>query len=337
MKAEATFATPRAEPAAWTWDGAWADASAEPALWDGTLPESPPSLEEARRYCESLARRHYENFHVVSIFLPSGLRSHFYPVYAYCRWADDLGDETGDPARSLMLLERWEEELDACYRGEARHPVFVALRDTIEQCQIPPEPFRDLITAFRQDQVKTRYQTFDEVLGYCRYSANPVGRLVLYVCGYRDAERQRLSDSTCTALQLANFWQDVVRDYQIGRIYIPLDAMARHGYSESELSEGVFDERFANLMRELVERTRDLFLQGLPLISMVDRRLALDIELFSRGGMEVLRLIERQNYNVLARRPFLDSGDKALLLAATLARHAVRRFQRGKESNGRPA
>ncbi len=310
----------------------------EPALWDGSLPELPPSLEEARRYCESLARRHYENFHVATRLLPKRARTHFYPVYAYCRWADDLGDETGDPARSLALLDRWEEELDACYRGEARHPVFVALRKTIEQCQIPPEPFRDLITAFRQDQVKTRYQTFAEVLDYCRYSANPVGRLVLYVCGYRDAERQALSDFTCTALQLANFWQDVQRDYRIGRIYIPLDAMARHGYSEGDLAAGVFDERFANLMRELVGRTWELFLQGLPLISSVDRRLALDIELFSRGGMEILRRIERQNYNVLARRPFLDSADKALLLAAVLARHAARRFRLREESrNGGPA
>jgi len=331
MKAEATFDTPAAETAsranADSWSDAHADAWSEPALWDGSLPANPPSVEEARRYCESLARRHYENFHVATRLLPDRLRAHFYPVYAYCRWADDLGDETGDPARSLLLLDRWEEELDACYRGEARHPVFVALRGTIEQCQIPPEPFRDLITAFRQDQVKTRYQTYDEVLGYCRYSANPVGRLVLYVCGYRDPERQRLSDLTCTALQLTNFWQDIVRDYKIGRIYIPLDAMARHGYSESDLAAGCSDERFRNLLRELIERTRDLFEQGLSLISLVDNRLALDIELFSRGGMEILRLIERRNYDVLSRRPFLDSADKALLFAATLARHLFRRVE----------
>ena len=246
-----------------------------------------------------------------------------------------MGDETGDPARSLQLLDRWEEELDACYRGEARHPVFVALRETIAQCQIPPEPFRDLIAAFRQDQTKTRYQTFAELLEYCRYSANPVGRLVLYVCGYRDPELQQLSDFTCTALQLANFWQDVTRDYRIGRIYIPLDAMARHGYSESDLAASRYDERFANLLRELVDRTRDLFLQGLPLVSRVDRRLAVDIELFSRGGLEILRRIERQNYNVFARRPALDSSDKALLLAATLARHVFRHTK--DRRNGRPA
>jgi len=325
MKAEATLRSPSAEPAAWS----------DPVRWDGTLPASTPSVEQARRYCESLARQHYENFHVATQLLPRRARIHFYPVYAYCRWADDLGDETGDPARSLELLDRWEEELDSCYRGEARHPVFVALRATIEQCQIPPEPFRDLITAFRQDQIKTRYQTFAELLDYCRYSANPVGRLVLYVCGYRDPERQQLSDFTCTALQLANFWQDVERDYRIGRIYIPLDAMARHGYSEGDLAAGRYDERFANLLRELVERTRELFLKGLPLIAQVDRRLGVDIELFSRGGMEILRRIERQNYNVLARRPALDASDKALLLAATLARHLFTRFEGSR--NGRPA
>jgi squalene synthase HpnC len=337
MKAEATFDTPAGEPAAVGTAGARPDLSvnpwSEPALWDGSRPPVPPPVEEAARYCESLARRHYENFHVATRLLPSRLRAHFYPIYAYCRWADDLGDETGDPAHALWLLDRWEEELDACYRGEARHPVFVALRGTIEQCHIPPEPFRDLITAFRQDQIKTRYQTWDDVLGYCRYSANPVGRLVLFVCGYRDPERQRLSDMTCTALQLANFWQDVARDYAIGRIYIPLDAMARHGYLEGDLAAGRYDERFRNLMRELVGQTRNLFERGLPLLALVESRLALDIELFSRGGMEILRLIERRNYDVLSRRPFLDSSDKALLFASTLVRH-VFRWRAGGRSAG---
>ena len=309
MKAEATLPT----------------GLAEPAVWNGTLPPFVPSVEQARRYCESLARSHYENFSIATLLLPRRLRTHFYPVYAYCRWADDLGDETGDPARSLELLDRWEEELVACYRGEVRHPVFVALRETIEQCRIPPEPFQDLIAAFRQDQVKTRYRNFAELLEYCRYSANPVGRLVLYVCGYRDPELHLLSDFTCTALQLANFWQDVNRDYQIGRIYLPQEDMARHGYSESDLAAGRYDERFANLLRELVGRTRDLFAQGLPLVSRVDRRLAVDIELFSRGGLEILRRIELQNYDVLARRPQLDRESKALLLVSTVLRHVFRR------------
>lgn len=297
----------------------------EPAAWNGELPSSPVSLPQARQYCESLARSHYENFPVATALLPRALRAHLYPVYAYCRWADDLGDETRDPQRSLWLLDRWEEELRACYRGQARHPVFVALAETIAQCQIPPEPFLDLLRAFRQDQTKTRYLDFAELLEYCRYSANPVGRLVLYVCGYREAELQELSDCTSTALQLANFWQDVGRDYQMGRIYIPLDDMARHGYTEEDLAAFRYDERFRSLLGELVGRTWCLFERGLPLVSCVDRRLAMDIELFSRGGMEILRLIERQNYDVLSRRPHLDRDQMALLLGSTLARHVFRR------------
>jgi squalene synthase HpnC len=291
----------------------------EPAAWEGTLPDSPPSLAEARSYCERLARTHYENFPVVTFLLPRVLRLHFYSVYAYCRWADDLGDETGDPARSLWLLDCWEQELQACYTGRARHPVFVALAETVKQLDIPPEPFRDLITAFRQDQTKARYRNFDEVLGYCRYSANPVGRLVLYVCGYRDPELQRLSDFTCTALQLANFWQDVRRDYAIGRIYIPLDEMTRHGYPEADLQALRFNQNFAALLRHLVKRTWDLFHQGLPLAERVDRKLAVDIELFSRGGMEILRLIERQNYDVLSHRPHLGKSQTMMLGVSVLA------------------
>ena len=298
--------------------------ASEPAAWSGQVPESPPSLDQAYQYCQRLARKHYENFPVVTGLLPQRLRAPLYAVYAYCRWADDLGDETGDPRRALQLLDRWEEELLACYRGQARHPVFVALRDTIEQCEIPPDPFLDLLTAFRQDQTRTRYRNFSELLQYCRYSANPVGRLVLFVCGYRDAERQRLSDFTCTALQLANFWQDVRRDYAMGRIYLPEEDRARHGYSEADLAAFRYSESFVRLLRELVQRTWELFFQGLPLARRVDRRLAVDIELFSRGGMEILRLIERQNYNVLARRPHLDRVQKTLLLASALTRHIFR-------------
>ena len=306
-------------------DSALMEALPGPAAWEGTVPDTAPPLAEARRYCQWLARTHYENFPVATLLLPKKLRPHFYSVYAYCRWADDLGDETNDPARALWLLDRWEEELGACYRGQARHPVFVALAETVEQRQIPAEPFHDLITAFRQDQTKTRYQDFQEVLDYCRYSANPVGRLVLYVCGYRDPELQRLSDLTCTALQLANFWQDVRRDYAIGRIYMPLEDMARHGYSEEDLRANRYNESFANLLRILVDRTSPLFRQGLPLVRLVDRRLAADIELFSRGGMEILRLIERQNYDVLSRRPHLGKPQMILLGAAALARQLLLR------------
>ena len=196
------------------------------------IPERPPAMAEAQQYCRRLARSHYENFSVATWFLPKRLRQHFYNVYAYCRISDDLGDEVGDPNLSLQLLDQWGRELDACYSGHARHPVFVALSETIRLFDIPRKPFADLLNAFRQDQTITRYPTFDDLLGYCQYSANPVGHLVLYLCGYRDAERQSLSDYTCTALQLANFWQDVSRDYAKGRIYLPLEDLGRFGVVE---------------------------------------------------------------------------------------------------------
>ncbi len=191
------------------------------------IPATAPSLAEAQAYCQRLARSHYENFSVATWFLPERLRQHFYNVYAYCRISDDLGDEVGDPAASLLLLDQWQIELTACYAGKPRHPVFVALADTVRQFDIPQHEFSDLLTAFRQDQTVTRYETFNDLLGYCLNSANPVGHLVLYLCGYRDAERQKLSDFTCTALQLANFWQDVSVDYAKGRIYLPLERSAQ--------------------------------------------------------------------------------------------------------------
>ena len=323
MKADSALTAPRIEPPAEAPFAGHVPATmavvSGPAAWDGLLPDAAPSLAEARRYCERLVRTHYENFPVATFLLPKDLRPHFYSVYTYCRWADDLGDETGDPARSIWLLDRWEEELRACYHGEARHPVFVALADTVKQRDIPIGPFLDLIAAFRLDQAKTRYQNFDEVLAYCRYSANPVGRLVLYVCGYRDPELQQLSDFTCTALQLANFWQDVRRDYAIGRIYMPLDEMNRYGYTEADLRAMRCNQNFAALLRHLVERTWELFRRGLPLVHRVDRRLAVDIELFSRGGMEILRLIERQNYDVLSRRPHLEQSQMLMLGASVVA------------------
>ena len=198
------------------------------------MPEQRPTLDQARAYCQRLATTHYENFHVASWFLPTRLRPHFYSIYAYCRISDDLGDEVGNREQSLALLDMWGGELDACYRGEARHPVFVALAETIRACDIPQQPFADLLVAFRQDQNVPRYQTMDDVLDYCRYSANPVGRLVLYACGYREPEMFRLSDFTCTALQLANFWQDVSGDYARGRIYLPFEDMKRFAVDEGD-------------------------------------------------------------------------------------------------------
>src|ERR1700746_488878 len=223
------------------------------------LPANGCTPKAAEEYTRWLATHHYENFNVVSWLLPKELHQHFYNVYAYCRWADDLGDEVADPLRALQLLDWWERELDACYDNKPSHPFFVALRQTILAKDIPKQPFADLLKAFRQDQTTKRYADWTAVLGYCVYSANPVGRLVLYLCGYRDEQRQRLSDATCTALQLANFWQDVSRDLEKGRIYIPLDAARNRGLTESDIVERRFDERYVGLMQELITRTRALF------------------------------------------------------------------------------
>jgi squalene synthase HpnC len=282
------------------------------------IPEHAPTLEEARAWCKRLAETHYENFHVASWFLPKWLRPHFHSIYAYCRVSDDLGDETGNREQSLALLDLWGRELDACYRGEARHPIFVALTETIRECAIPKEPFADLLVAFRQDQSVTRFETMADVLHYCHYSANPVGHLVLYACGYRDAERFALSDFTCSALQLANFWQDVREDYVRDRIYFPHEDMQRFGVDEATIASGKFTPAFRELMRYEVDSTRQMFAQGMPLISMVDRDLALDLDLFSRGGLEILSAIEQQNYDVLRARPSISKPRKAALLLRAL-------------------
>jgi len=280
---------------------------------------------DAEAYTRWLATHHYENFQVVSFLLPKRLHQDFYNVYAYCRWADDLGDEMGSQAESLRLLAWWRTQLAAMYAGEASHPVFIALRGTVARHAIPQQPFADLIQAFEQDQTVTRYAAWEDVYGYCRYSANPVGRLVLYLCGYRDAERQRLSDATCTALQLANFWQDVAVDLEKDRVYIPLEVLARHGYTLEELYARRMTPAFREVMREIVARARALFLEGLPLPSMVDRRLALDIDLFSRGGLRVLDKIAAQDYDVLARRPAISKAERVWLLLGSLVRVALSR------------
>ena len=279
------------------------------------IPAQAPSLEEAYAYCERLARAHYENFSVATWFLPKRLRQHFFNVYAYCRISDDLGDETGDRATSLQLLDEWETELNACYAGSPRHPVFVALAGTVREFDIPKHEFSDLLTAFRQDQKITRYETFDDLLGYCRNSANPVGHLVLYLCGYRDEERQRLSDFTCTGLQLANFWQDVSTDYDKGRVYLPLEDLRCFGITEEDISTARNTAPFCEMMRFEVQRAREWFERGFPLVGKVSRELAIDIELFGRGGQEILNAIERQGYAVLGNRPAISKSRKLALVA----------------------
>ena len=251
---------------------------------------------------------------MVTWFLPKHLHQHFFNVYSYCRISDDLGDEVGDAGLSLKLLDEWEKELNACYAGEPRHPVFVALRETVREFGIPKHEFSDLLIAFRQDQTVTRFESFDDVLGYCKYSANPVGHLVLYLCGYKDAERQQLSDYTCTALQLANFWQDVVVDYGKGRIYLPLESLRKFGVSEQDIAERRATPQFLEMMKFEVARAREWFAKGLPLVKMVNRELALDVELFSRGGQEILTAIERQGHDVLKSRPAISKPKKLWLV-----------------------
>src|ERR1700719_2199237 len=279
------------------------------------IPSAPPTLAEAREYCARLARTHYENFSVASWFLPRRLRQHFFNVYAYCRISDDLRDEVGDTAASLDLLDQWQRQRDSCYEGSPKHPVFVALAETVRQFDIPKHEFSDLLTAFRQDQTVTRFETFKDVLAYCHYSANPVGHLVLYLCGYHDAERQQLSDYTCTALQLANFWQDVTDDYSKGRIYLPLEDLRRYSVSEDDISAARNTPAFCEMMEFEVERAREWFDHGLPLIKKVDAQLAVDLELFSRGGQEILNAIARQRFAVLGRRPVISKARKLALVA----------------------
>ena len=298
-------------------------------VWGPQRAAPGPSLTQAEAYCRSLARRHYENFTLVSWMLPRRLHQHFFNVYAYCRWADDLGDEVGDPERAAQLLDWWRGELAACYDGRASHPVFVALRQTIERLAIPRQPFEDLISAFQQDQRVTQYESFAQLRDYCRRSADPVGRIVLYVCDCFNEHNARLSDSICTGLQLANFWQDVSRDFDIGRIYLPRETRVRFGYSDEELRDRRTNAAFIEVMRFEVARARQFLFDGLPLIDALPGRLQIDIELFARGGLSILDQIERIGYRVWERRPVVTRRELARLFAITLGRslwrHVVRR------------
>jgi squalene synthase HpnC len=309
--------------------------------------------EAASEYVKRLAKQHYENFTVVSWLLPRRLRDDFRHVYAFCRWADDLGDETGDPQRSLYLLEWWSREIDQCYDDRPRHPVFVALHRTIHKYDIPRKPFDDLVDAFKQDQRVTRYDTWEQVLDYCRRSADPVGRLVLYLCGYRDEARQRLSDATCTALQLANFWQDVRRDIlERDRVYIPEQIARPHGLDIATMVQVVKIDgqrdpacdqcapgtapaspginallpAYRAAVKELVDRTWPLFAKGRGLWPLLAREVRMDIKLFTRGGEAILKMIERQDYNTLQHRPSLGRGAKIALMLQAAAGKLVPRL-----------
>src|SRR3972149_511635 len=278
------------------------------------LPGAPPGLQQARRYCRQLAKRHYENFTVARWVLPKRLRQHFYNIYAYCRWADDLADELGEPKQSLEMLEWWETLLKECYQGRSTHPVFIALAETIRTFKIPLDPFVDLLAAFKQDQQVTRYETIEDLLGYCRCSANPVGHLVLYVGECFCAENARLADSICTGLQLGNFCQDIARDWDRGRIYIPQIDCRRFGYTDAMFAGQEYNEAFRGLMQMQVDRAEGFLRAGLPLVKMVPPQLRLDVALFVAGGLAILRAIRRQDYDVWTRRPTVSKMEKIGLL-----------------------
>ncbi len=289
-----------------------------------TSKTQPLPLTQAQAYCRQLARSHYENFSVASLLLPRRLLSHFHAIYAYCRWADDLADEVADNNDSLRLLAWWREELRLCYAGQPRHPVMIALQPTLRRFGIPDKPFLDLLTAFEQDQRIKRYRTYADLLAYCENSANPVGHLILYLGEVFEPERAALSDCICTALQLANFWQDVARDHAIGRVYLPQEDLERFGCSESDLQARRFTPAFADLMRFEVERARELFHQGWPLIDRMPADLKGDVELFLRGGLAILGKIETCGYDVLTRRPALAKWEKGALLGRVLWRRLLR-------------
>jgi squalene synthase HpnC len=283
-------------------------------------PLTRPSLEEAQSWCRELTRLHYENFHVASMFVPLHARRHFDSIYAYCRVADDLGDEVADPAVAMRLLDAWGSMLDECYDAPERsmHPVFVALHETIVACGLPRQLFHDLLIAFRMDQVKTDYQTWQELLDYSHYSANPVGRLVLLVCGYREEPIALLSDKVCTALQLANFWQDVVEDKERGRRYIPAEWMDRFQIDEGQIEGRIFTPDFGAMMRDLVTRTRAMLAEGGEITRHVDRDLAVTLNLFRKGGAAILDGIAAQEYDVLRGRPVVSKSKKLSLLVGSL-------------------
>lgn len=279
-----------------------------------------PTLAEARAWCHDLASTHYENFHVATFFLPRKVRPHFESIYAYCRVADDLGDEVGDTTVALRLLDAWDSMLDECYDSpeKSMHPVFVALHETIRECELPRQLFHDLTFAFKVDQTKTEYATWEETLQYSRYSANPVGRLVLWVCGYRHENLALLSDKVCTALQLANFWQDVVEDKERGRRYIPAESMERFHVDEGQIEGRVFTPAFRDMMEDLVTRTRQMLHEGGVISQYVDRELAVTLDLFRKGGDAILDGIAAENYDVLRARPVVTKLKKLSLLAGAL-------------------
>ncbi|HTK81339.1 MAG TPA: squalene synthase HpnC [Bacteroidota bacterium] len=299
---------------------------------DPLIEHQPYSVDEAFAFCARVTNSHYENFPVASLFLPEAQRPYIQAIYAFSRTADDFADEPGySPEERLQALEQWDEQLRDCYKGKASHPVFIALRETVTNLDIPIEPLLNLLTAFKRDVSQNRYETFDDLLSYCACSANPVGRLILMMFGYRDEAFYALSDNICTALQLTNFWQDVAVDQTKDRLYLPLEDMKRFGYTTEQWNARIVNQPFKDLMKFQVERTRELFYQGASLPTSVERDLQLELKLVWFGGMSILRKIERVKYDVVGRRPSLSTLSKGLILARALLINRLDRFGRKKD------
>jgi squalene synthase HpnC len=290
------------------------------------------SLDEAFEYCAAITNAHYENFPVASFFLPEEKRPYIQAIYAFSRTADDLADEMSRTKEErLKLLNEWEEKLLLCYEGHAQHPIFIALCETVKRLSLPLDLLRDLLSAFKRDVTQNRYETFEDLLSYCKCSANPVGRLVLMIFGYREEELFTLSDHLCTALQLANFWQDVAVDLKNDRLYLPLEDVENFGYSIQSWKHGIVDDNFRNLMNYEVKRTRELFYAAAELPSLVERDLQLELKLIWFGGMTILKKLEKVHYDVFHHRPRLKTNDKLWVLAKGLFSNDLTHYGRRKK------
>lgn len=278
-----------------------------------------PTIESAFDYCSKIALEHYENFPVGSWIVPKDKRKYVHAIYTFARTADDFADEKKyREEERFHLLEDWENKLRSCVIDNPDEHVFIALRETIRKFDIPVELLGDLISAFKLDLINKRYKSRKDLLSYCRYSANPVGRIVLFLFGYKDPELHRLSDFICTALQLTNFWQDISIDLEKDRIYLPAEDMERFGYYEKDLRSHQLNSSFINLLRYEIEFTRGLFEEGLPLCNRVGKRLSLELKAVRSGGMKILEKIEKNGYDVFNNMPVINIFDKAKILSKTL-------------------
>ena len=283
------------------------------------------TLEQAYAACESFARSHYENFPVASWLLPRAMRPHVAAVYAYARVADDIADEGSAPAEErLMRLDAWKRRLHAAVANPASDSnddddlIVVALAHSIRTLDLPISLFDDLLSAFGQDTMTTRYASWDEVFDYCRRSANPVGRLVLRIAGYRHEALDRSSDALCTALQLTNFWQDFGRDWRAGRLYVPRAVYAPLGATESTLDGAALDEPWMRALAECVSVTRDLFERGRRVCDGVRGRLRYELRATWLGGHRILDRVDERRSDALTYRPTLGAADMPVLVGRLL-------------------